>query len=56
MDGHFEKKVNASLELSMVNGETFFHSYAYKHSYSRDRIMRPASISLKNCHSLSYMI
>ena len=30
MDGHFEKKVNASLELSMVNGETFFHSYANK--------------------------
>ena len=38
MDGHFEKKVNASLELSMVNGETFFHSYANKNSYSSDRI------------------
>ena len=27
MDGHFEKKVNVSLELSMVNGKTFLHTY-----------------------------
>ena len=27
MDGHLEKKVNASFELSMVNGKTFLHTY-----------------------------